>query len=154
MRGKPPLALFAGVLQRNIPAYVGKTASSTTTVSPGEEHPRVCGENAGETAGAKLGGGTSPRMRGKQGHDEVVTMALGNIPAYAGKIWSDRIGVTVISEHPRVCGENGTALERRILGSGTSPRMRGKYRWDAHHISLGRNIPAYAGKIICYGSST
>ena len=154
MRGKPPRGTLRDGLCRNIPAYVGKTASSTTTVSPGEEHPRVCGENAVGSDHDSVGLGTSPRMRGKQGHDEVVTMALGNIPAYAGKIWSDRIGVTVISEHPRVCGENGTALERRILGSGTSPRMRGKYRWDAHHISLGRNIPAYAGKIICYGSST
>ena len=52
---------------RNIPAYAGKTVIGLWRPPPGQEHPRVCGENEQLHRMACGGVGTSPRMRGKQG---------------------------------------------------------------------------------------
>ena len=49
------------------------------------EHPRVCGENVADVAGAVVAEGTSPRMRGKHFQRQILRTVLRNIPAYAGK---------------------------------------------------------------------
>ena len=72
-----------------------------------------------------------------------------NIPAYAGKTRRVASVTILVSEHPRVCGENPDSTLSTALPNGTSPRMRGKrpsftfYNFDV------RNIPAYAGKTSC-----
>ena len=90
-----------------------------------KEHPRACGENSISDAELLERLGTSPRMRGKQGHDEVVTMALRNIPAHAGKTQS-------MVEHDAGCGENSLGEVWGNPDLGTSPRMRGKL----YHLRL------------------
>ena len=91
---------------------------------------------------------------------------LWNIPAYAGKTHlalpcglprqeHPRVcGKTTLeigskiewAEHPRVCGENAAVTAGTAPTVGTSPRMRGKRKKIQTELTLGRNIPAYAGK--------
>ena len=69
----------------NIPAYAGKTYQTHIILPHLKEHPRVCGENFGCSRISSRSGGTSPRMRGKQGDMMTLSAHTGNIPAYAGK---------------------------------------------------------------------
>ena len=70
------------------------------------------------------------------------------IPAYAGKTGSTDPDHEYTGAHPRVCGENALEEGAKGLGTGSSPRMRGKHS----RCSLGkcylRLIPAYAGKTL------
>ena len=126
MRGKPATSLAAALVQRNIPAYAGKTGAASGGGGGAAEHPRVCGENTILYHVGGLALGTSPRMRGKPSSTSAI--------------------VSSIAEHPRVCGEN----ELRAVGEkgrlGTSPRMRGKPGEPRKSHDFLRNIPAYAGK--------
>ena len=65
MRGKLPSPRQVRGIERNIPAYAGKTLENKNITESLAEHPRVCGENA--SINSTIGGrsGTSPRMRGK-----------------------------------------------------------------------------------------
>ena len=126
MRGKRAETFYTGQAAGNIPAYAGKTVHVPYQAINGEEHPRVCGENAFVPAPRHQVAGTSPRMRGKQWCVMYVENESRNIPAYAGK--------TCISS-PKIW-----------ISCGTSPRMRGKLL-PRHQLNPNdRNIPAYAGK--------
>ena len=47
MRGKQLFTYLTRENPRNIPAYAGKTSDGVHIDGLSEEHPRVCGENAG-----------------------------------------------------------------------------------------------------------
>ena len=106
MRGKlAPILGDIGAL-RNIPAYAGKTVLSVRVAAAMSEHPRVCGENLNSSHVCTIGGGTSPRMRGKPRPECRGCHPAGNIPAYAGKTCRPGANGRLATEHPRVCGEN------------------------------------------------
>ena len=48
--------------------------------------------------------------------------------------------------HPRACGENPGAMGEKIVGAGSSPRVRGKLQRGRGREGLHRLIPARAGK--------
>ena len=146
MRGKRTLGQERGHPLRNIPAYAGKTCSGAGICSPRWEHPRVCGENAGEPCWNAASAGTSPRMRGKHPHRNPLGLRQRNIPAYAGKTENPQQCYLGAQEHPRVCGENGLDYNPTSQIPGTSPRMRGKRLNKQAVTQIVRNIPAYAGK--------
>ena len=106
MRGKPLPPRGAVFHARNIPAYAGKTTKLPAGIAFAAEHPRVCGENLLGSNRVINGGGTSPRMRGKQIPETTIPEPFRNIPAYAGKTRPKRSRGKWTSEHPRVCGEN------------------------------------------------
>ena len=146
MRGKLPYSTTPMRVDRNIPAYAGKTSEYDQPSGGFWEHPRVCGENTRYTHRKENPMGTSPRMRGKRGKDSQGRGPARNIPAYAGKT------VTIVSptpesqEHPRVCGENNLSALGLGFLVGTSPRMRGKPQTNPAYPNHTGNIPAYAGK--------
>ena len=88
-------------------------------------------------------------MRGKPSRCTCGFWVSRNIPAYAGKTRPCSIMGSNWSEHPRVCGENLHAGDKRQVRGGTSPRMRGKRSLVVEHTAATRNIPAYAGKTYC-----
>ena len=133
-------------INRNIPAYAGKTLSRACARIPFPEHPRVCGENLNAEILSAQEVGTSPRMRGKPTDIANRDICPGNIPAYAGKTSLLAVGLNPHAEHPRVCGENGGRGRWASPSGGTSPRMRGKRPFHGPHLPSTRNIPAYAGK--------
>ena len=86
MRGKLKDLLRDQLLDRNIPAYAGKTGLKLIVGRVSPEHPRVCGENYRNI--------------------RVLVKPFRNIPAYAGKTIPCCQNACPCAEHPRVCGEN------------------------------------------------
>ena len=90
-------------------------------------------------------GGSSPRMRGTHQRmlsgrcvDRFIPAYAGNAPKAGGRQRSPPV-------HPRVCGEREQCHTSRLRRRGSSPRMRGTHRENAHTCALVRFIPAYAG---------
>ena len=97
--------------------------------------------------------GSSPRVRGKRSGAWEAAKNIGLIPACAGKTACLVLLPVRVGAHPRVCGENGEASAKSRKSIGSSPRVRGK---PLHlHVShtVGRLIPACAGKTTSARSS-
>ena len=109
-------------------------------------HPRVCGENFHVACVKQRDGGSSPRVRGKREDREAHDLRGRLIPACAGKTSRARTLEYLTWAHPRVCGENSTALLPGGSGMGSSPRVRGKQSDCGSRHSFGGLIPACAGK--------
>ena len=146
MRGKRCAMDFRCEWGRITPAYAGKTFSLPSSSGRFQDHPRVCGENPVLREARDEIDGSPPRMRGKRkmdgrsGAEERIT------PAYAGKTSMPCSTARFISDHPRVCGENGKNIPTLTLTAGSPPRMRGKRRNDGFAQFLTGITPAYAGK--------
>ena len=69
VRGKPLAPKSRPRGRRLIPACAGKTSLSKPLTPRAPAHPRVCGENYLERRPRARVGGSSPRVRGKQGSD-------------------------------------------------------------------------------------
>ena len=71
-----------------------------------EDHPRVCGENAGSIFRAISSAGSPPRVRGKLFFSARASARARITPACAGKTSRDSLPSAGKKDHPRVCGEN------------------------------------------------
>ena len=67
-----------------IPAYAGSTCLTTNGNPVFWDHPRVCGEHPVSESYSKVGGGSSPRMRGALRQNAPNPILIRIIPAYAG----------------------------------------------------------------------
>ena len=132
------------------PRARGKPPKHVGCVRHRREHPRVRGENRVWVRFFPARGGTSPRARGKRVTLSGSGLDLRNIPACAGKTFRVFLRVFVGREHPRVRGENKCRGCLRLGLGGTSPRARGKHRTEGYGNAPFRNIPACAGKTLCY----
>ena len=92
------------------------------------------------------GGGSPPRMRGKDLVKFCLCPRFGITPAYAGKSPRTPLAASHARDHPRVCGEE--AYSKVIAGSlwGSPPRMRGRARGIDARKRPDWITPAYAGK--------
>ena len=91
-------------------------------------------------------GGSSPLTRGKLEREAREVDSSRLIPAHAGKTEPFRACRRGDAAHPRSRGENTTRSCGADPSRGSSPLTRGKLD-DAHRAhSLGRLIPAHAGK--------
>ena len=140
------LNLGDSVSVRLIPAWAGKTRSSSLSGLPVAAHPRVGGENTVAFVLTPTIIGSSPRGRGKLYHMGRLLCCFGLIPAWAGKTWPFQVACLFAWAHPRVGGENAGVAHTSDLEGGSSPRGRGK-RVLSHpppaRIGL---IPAWAWK--------
>ena len=84
-RGKPPRTIRLYSCHRLIPARAGKTACQLMLDRIRAAHPRAGGENPPTFWKPSSAAGSSPRGRGKRGHDARHAQAPGLIPARAGK---------------------------------------------------------------------
>ena len=109
-----------------IPARAGKTRATARKSSGAQAHPRACGENVVPEQAQVDPAGSSPRVRGKLGHDLLGDEADGLIPARAGKTPMDSSTTPTRRAHPRACGENLTRDKWARRRAGSSPRVRGK----------------------------
>ena len=146
VRGKD-LEFFRDIkVVRITPACAGKRRYKRLCSAPLGDHPRVCGEKASAAVNRKQITGSPPRVRGKE-RCPCKSMCRQRItPACAGK--STRRYVTTSSgkDHPRVCGEKVSSLERGIAIQGSPPRVRGKVRSVIKLPHTKRITPACAGK--------
>ena len=109
-------------------------------------HPRVCGENPAAEIITAFGGGSSPRVRGKQTVRAAPFGVARLIPACAGKTTPRRKTPPALTAHPRVCGENNVRAREFSVVEGSSPRVRGKPPPLYDCVLSMRLIPACAGK--------
>ena len=66
VRGKPGGRLMTIPMARSIPACAGEAASPASSSPAATVYPRVCGGSRHRLARRRIGGGLSPRVRGKQ----------------------------------------------------------------------------------------
>ena len=125
MRGTAARQAACIWLCRITPAYAGNSRISFTGDNCGGDHPRVCGEQGSKRARKTPLKGSPPRMRGT-GMQTVNQPSLHGItPAYAGNRARKRLGFHSQWDHPRVCGEQHSPMERQKVYMGSPPRMRG-----------------------------
>ena len=90
--------------------------------------------------------GSSPLTRGKRQDAHGGDIAVGLIPAHAGKT-ALVIGVLKArGAHPRSRGENGTHSDLAYVTEGSSPLTRGKLDFAHVVLAVCGLIPAHAGK--------
>ena len=110
------------------------------------DHPRACGANDFLIAGANVGCGSSPRVRGKRPSHVRKGFRKRIIPARAGQTCSGSGSRRAGTDHPRACGANPRALQSVRAATGSSPRVRGKRGGRPHARTGVRIIPARAGQ--------
>ena len=84
-RGKREQRLARRVLSGLIPAHAGKTVRARTPAARFRAHPRSRGENSTARRGQPPISGSSPLTRGKRLGVLPGELAVGLIPAHAGK---------------------------------------------------------------------
>ncbi len=154
MRGKPSRSPVVLSCRRIIPAHAGQTSGSTWNQSALPDHPRACGANTIIVAIVGCGGGSSPRMRGKQHHRLREATQRRIIPAHAGQTLYPAENRAQRADHPRACGANAPPTSGSRASVGSSPRMRGKQFQGVAGEFAGRIIPAHAGQTCAARSTT
>ena len=85
-------------------------------------------------------------MRGKLVSRHAVDADVRIIPAHAGQTEQKALPHIFATDHPRACGANTIAFGEFFVGSGSSPRMRGKQTGSPDLADSVRIIPAHAGQ--------
>ena len=85
-------------------------------------------------------------MRGKQLLLRLSLWQVGITPARAGKTLLKSSRKSWTGDHPRACGENGSAGTSRAETCGSPPRVRGKHISTPRKARWRRITPARAGK--------
>ena len=146
VRGKVFLP-FVGSRHTGItPACAGKSTPSLAVFGLHRDHPRVCGEKVCKEIAPLSVWGSPPRVRGKVHTSHQRTRQAGITPACAGKREIVVVQITVIQDHPRVCGEKAVELILSCHSLGSPPRVRGKVASDPDLTVRTGITPACAGK--------
>ena len=90
--------------------------------------------------------GSPPRGRGKEIMVTLQDINARITPAWAGKRAVAPFPVARSRDHPRVGGEKGHALKKRLFPGGSPPRGRGKGEIESYADECDRITPAWAGK--------
>ena len=146
VRGRPPRWWLSRVRSRLIPACAGQTATLPRLTGLARAHPRVCGADHSQRAGAAPSRGSSPRVRGRRLLPQLLKLSRGLIPACAGQTLNRRSARIHPRAHPRVCGADGGLQPAEVLVEGSSPRVRGRLRVSGLVVGHGGLIPACAGQ--------
>ena len=146
MRGALTGLLYIGQGEQGIiPADAGSTVLSHFVEGNRKDHPRGCGEHIAVKQMYQGETGSSPRMRGARPQHRPMGHVGGIIPADAGSTDSIIQDSLLYEDHPRGCGEHSSKSQIRLLGPGSSPRMRGARGSVGGAVGAARIIPADAG---------
>ncbi len=129
-----------------IPAGAGKSLAFVSCGGSQGDHPRGCGEKAGQSLALLREQGSSPRVRGKGDARGGTRYTERIIPAGAGKSSQGRTVSRARRDHPRGCGEKAKGPRCRASSWGSSPRVRGKACAAVALAAALGIIPAGAGK--------
>lgn len=108
--------------------------------------PRVCGEKQMHYADLEDMQGSPPHMREKGPASAGSVFPQRITPAYAGKSFTRQGSLTLVPDHPRVCGEKVVYSVCKEIAPGSPPRVRGKGHLTLAVSHMHRINPAYAGK--------
>ena len=149
MRGTRRFMVSRTVLRGIIPAHAGNTPPGTRFPACAGDHPRACGEHAIFFRMSAARWGSSPRMRGTQGHETAYDREDGIIPAHAGNTILLEPTWGMVWDHPRACGEHYRRHAMTFWFRGSSPRMRGTLCLVLFLGVSSGIIPAHAGNTRC-----
>ena len=125
VRGTVIIALRRSTRKRITPACAGNRKYFYFGMLPGEDHPRVCGEQAWALSRKFPPKGSPPRVRGTDGHARGDGYGLRITPACAGNRATKRRPLPLRQDHPRVCGEQVCPSGPCGPLMGSPPRVRG-----------------------------
>ena len=145
VRGTVGPCLGFNLCGRFIPARAGNSGSVDMVLSDIPVHPRACGEQPRGGGMFKRSDGSSPRVRGTVLLRDCRMGVCRFIPARAGNSALSGLSVTLITVHPRACGEQSTAWDISTASYGSSPRVRGTVAFAMSSVGMPRFIPARAG---------
>ena len=111
--------------RRFIPAGAGNTGLYRHFISRMAVHPRGCGEHFRVHHGQNQVLGSSPRVRGTRPRVSKFTLSCRFIPAGAGNTAQGFQVYSLVSVHPRGCGEHFRVHHGQNQVLGSSPRVRG-----------------------------
>ena len=126
VRGKPGRGFDMEFEHRIIPARAGQTLTCHSQSFGVPDHPRACGANEGRGSDARIGAGSSPRVRGKPRAKTCRRLEGRIIPARAGQTLTRPSDGVEGTDHPRACGANSAVFLILSREAGSSPRVRGK----------------------------
>ena len=106
----------------------------------------MCGEKLPSKPGAVSPWGSPPHVRGKWKTWGRQSRSFGITPACAGKSRMAIFSVSLIRDHPRMCGEKPFRAYALICNEGSPPHVRGKVLTTAPRKGSPGITPAYAGK--------
>ena len=113
---------------RIIPAGAGQTSPPSSWWSRCPDHPRGCGANETISPFKPDGTGSSPRVRGKLKNPDGEAVRRRIIPAGAGQTEATLYLPDSTMDHPRGCGANRVASERRPSPTWIIPAGAGQTR--------------------------
>ncbi len=137
-------------MPRFIPALAGNTHVCVFLELRTPVHPRACGEHLLRKLYHRIGGGSSPRLRGTHINPTVSPKPLRFIPALAGNTAISCAVSIAMSVHPRACGEHLMGNLSLFFLGGSSPRLRGTHRTGFVVTARYRFIPALAGNTLSH----
>ncbi len=145
LRGTHTFHLFPFGEDRFIPAFAGNTRPSRARRRRRSVHPRVCGEHRPVHRQGACGVGSSPRLRGTRAWCRSRRPDRRFIPAFAGNTSASATCLSIVTVHPRVCGEHECFCTNHCPHIGSSPRLRGTPKLISINQLSCRFIPAFAG---------
>ena len=146
VRGKLVRHFRCGAHPRSIPACAGEATPTPAEIYQAAVYPRVCGGSTAAAARPPLGGGLSPRVRGKRKETGLDYPLFRSIPACAGEAVAAAGGRAQRRVYPRVCGGSPSWRRWRRGRRGLSPRVRGKPMLSRTPVDCVWSIPACAGE--------
>ena len=147
MRGEDPP--FVNVVKEKIritPACAGKTFRVGLVVGGGGDHPRMRGEDALPKSVSKVLRGSPPHARGRRYIPCRGVQSRRITPACAGKTYRAFQQGNASKDHPRMRGEDVSAMLKLLFPIGSPPHARGRQEGDDAEIEEIRITPACAGK--------
>ena len=135
MRGTGRDAEVPGQDRGIIPARAGNSNASTGDAIPAGDHPRACGEQRSSRQPSCIDTGSSPRVRGTEGHVPDATRIQGIIPARAGNSYHKwvRLGLDAHNEARVVMTSYGGTRNESEIVDEIKRRMR-KYAVNVIYI--------------------
>ena len=130
---------------RFIPAGAGNGLDLRHSAQRFTVHPRGCGERVAAAGAVTESRGSSPRVRGTVLGLVPWAAILRFIPAGAGNGLHSGNSLSMVSVHPRGCGERAGRAKSIDVATGSSPRVRGTEVTGVRLPPDLRFIPAGAG---------
>ena len=156
-RGSPPHArgrrltmVLANVNDGITPACAGKTPKQHAPSNLSWDHPRMRGEDGERILTSQASTGSPPHARGRPSGRRRARALHGITPACAGKTTSPANAMKVISDHPRMRGEDFWEVLSQKCGLGSPPHARGRHFQKVGQFPRRRITPACAGKTLPY----
>ena len=125
VRGTPQEPRFDPVKVRITPACAGNTCGQPMPGCITKDHPRLCGEHSVSARIRSVLAGSPPPVRGTPHVVNQRGMAIGITPACAGNTYTTSSCLTLLVDHPRMCGEHLASSTAWRRSSGSPPPVRG-----------------------------